>query len=580
MRISKIVISLVFTISATAYAQEPGSNNPAGPGIISGRIVTRDGEPLPNARVSFFRLNGINSPQNIRVDGGGSFRSNPLEPGLYSVAANVPGYIQDSPPTITSRPFYRPGDNVTLTMIKGGVITGKVKNSTDEPLIAISVRAIRVRDQEGKPLPVTTSYRDRLTDDRGIYRLYGLPPGTYVVAAGGVPRAFGSIAPTAYETLVPTYAPSSTRDTAVEIVVGNGEEATADIQFRGETGHAISGAITGAFKSEIGSVSYGAGIFLYDVRNRTEVASATASSSGNFTFALYGVADGEYELYASLGSANGDTLTSPPLKVKVQGADITGINLAVVAAASIDGRVVLESDPKASCGKRRASAMIETVLWARRYEPDRAAQSAEARPVDVPFSLRNTSRLALLDVKGSFNVKNIPPGKYRIDVREPASGWYVRTIAVERSARPANIPRDGVSLKGADRVSGLLVTMTEGAANLNGHIPLGEGQSLALNTRVYLVPAEREAADNILRYYEARPEANASFLVDNIAPGKYWMIARPAEENEAGIKLIRNDATFRANVLRDAEASKKAVEFKPCEQVTDFELPYNATARP
>ena len=81
--------------------------------------------------------------------------------------------------------YYRPGDNATITLIKGGVITGTVKNLNGDPLIAISVRAIRVRDAEGKPIPFQISLRDRLTDDRGVYRLYALPPGTYVVAAGG-----------------------------------------------------------------------------------------------------------------------------------------------------------------------------------------------------------------------------------------------------------------------------------------------------------------------------------------------------------------------------------------------------------
>ena len=74
-----------------------------------------------------------------------------------------------------------------------------------------------------------------MTDDRGYYRLYGLPPGSYVVAAGGPGQYFGSVNPFAND--APTYAPASTRDTAAEVMVRSDQEVTADIRYRGEPGH-------------------------------------------------------------------------------------------------------------------------------------------------------------------------------------------------------------------------------------------------------------------------------------------------------------------------------------------------------
>ena len=41
----------------------------------------------------------------------------------------------------------------------------------------------------------------------------------------------------------PTYAPSSTVDTAAEIQVRTGEETTVDIRYRSEPGHSISGKV-------------------------------------------------------------------------------------------------------------------------------------------------------------------------------------------------------------------------------------------------------------------------------------------------------------------------------------------------
>ena len=85
----------------------------------------------------------------------------------------------------------------------------------------------------------------------------------------------------------------------------------------------------------------------------------------------------------------------------------------------------------------------------------------------------------------------------------------------------------------------------------------------------------------MLRFYEARPETNGKFTVDNINPGKYFIIAKAAEQNEYGIaKSIRFDAAFRAKVLQDTQALKREIALKPCEQAFDYELPLTSPTSP
>ena len=82
-------------------------------------------------------------------------------------------------------------------------------------------------------------------------------------------------------------------------------------------------------------------------------------------------------------------------------------------------------------------------------------------------------------------------------------------------------------------------------------------------------------------FYEARPEPNGKFTVDNINPGKYFIVAKLAEQNEYGIaKSIRFDSAFRAKVLQEAQALKKEIALKPCEQKFDYELPLTAPTSP
>jgi hypothetical protein len=563
--------AVITLLAGVASGQnQPAAKENESAKVISGRVSTSDNQPLTNARVMVGRAmtNQIQT-QNVSVDKDGAFQTRPLEPGLYFVSPYAPGLIRDPSAPATSS-YFRPGDTVNFKMIKGGVITGSVKNANGDGLVAIPVRAIRIRTQNGDPIPFVGSSREMMTDDRGTYRLYGLPAGTYIVSAGGQARPFG-VGPTAYEGYAPTYAPSATRDTAMEIQVTNGSESPADIQFREESGHAISGTVAGAATSQ-GPQQWNANIVVFDVRNRADVATASAFSASSFSFAVYGVPDGEYELYASQSSEIGDQMTSQPVRIKIQGADVTGVRLTVAPLASIEGKVIFESDQKAPCGKHRASAAVETMINGRRYEP--RTTSKETPPSDVPATARNTSRSGIVDGRGIFSIKNMPPGTYQIEPNATASGWYVRSVAIDRNAA-ANIPRDGVALKRGDHVTGLTVTFAEGAAKLSGHLSAAEGQSLPLKLRVYLVPEDRVSAGNLYRFYETAAEKDGTFTIDNVAPGRYWIVARRAEENETGLtRLMRLDETLRATVLKEAEALKKAVAFKACEQVADFDLPY------
>ena len=116
---------------------------------------------------------------------------------------------------------------------------------------------------------------------------------------GGGPRQ------SPYDGDAPTYFPSATRDTAVEVSVGNGAEANGiDIQYRGDKGFAISGKITGAVadtnsgRGGFGGAGDGGiavtlshaatGTFI----NRTFV----QSRDGNNSYSMYGVPNGEYEI--------------------------------------------------------------------------------------------------------------------------------------------------------------------------------------------------------------------------------------------------------------------------------------------
>ena len=98
------------------------------------------------------------------------------------------------------------------------------------------------------------------------------------------------------------------------------------------------------------------------------------------------------------------------------------------------------------------------------------------------------------------------------------------------------------------------------------------GSRLPARLRVHLVPAEAGAVNDALRYAEAFTRRDGSFSLNNVAPGKYWLIARAAPDDEpidGPPASAAWDANERAKLRKEAEAMKTEVELKPCQRITD-----------
>src|SRR5262249_1203411 len=77
----------------------------------------------------------------------------------------------------------RPLNNVEVSMVKTAAVSGHVIDSTGAPFAYMQMHARRITYPEGqRTLTITAS---TYPDDLGGYRLYGLPPGQYLISAEG-----------------------------------------------------------------------------------------------------------------------------------------------------------------------------------------------------------------------------------------------------------------------------------------------------------------------------------------------------------------------------------------------------------
>src|SRR5215470_13030414 len=136
-------------MTVRAQVQSSPAKSSEETGTISGQVVSDSGQPVAGASLFIRATNSFNAPRNTATDADGNFRINNLEPGLYIITATAPTYATESLPTAT---YYRVGESVRLEMVRGGVVTGTVTNSTNDPVIGVRVRALRIRDARGETL--------------------------------------------------------------------------------------------------------------------------------------------------------------------------------------------------------------------------------------------------------------------------------------------------------------------------------------------------------------------------------------------------------------------------------------------
>ena len=569
----RLVGVLLILLLASLCASAQRSSMPAAAkveskaGAITGRVVNENGQPHVNIEV----VVRPDTPEGVPVtriatNRDGSFKVSGLERGSYYVSAAVPAHIPKSPEA--GPVVFTAGDPVTLVLIKGGVVTGTVTDTKGDPVAGIGVRVRMVSDESGRKYGDSGRYYDNMTDDRGVYRVYGLPTGTYVVSADGSieDRPSLRIYVKGFANDLPTYAPSSNREGANEISVRVGEEVSdVNIRYRGERGSTISGIVNGIYDDHRMNVTLSS-----IVEGGPRWYNQAQGPGREFIFEA--IPDGEYQLVAAASASDHTLRQSESMFLNVRGgADIEGIQLTIYPVASINGTVVLEplKTPPPECTDKRPTRFSEM--------PVTAWQRITEGPRKKPQIVVRAGRPAIPNAEGKITLSNLAAGEYYFTMRFSTQQWFLQSIAFAPPT-PGGIPIDATStwttVKPGDQLSGLTVTLAQGAGLVNGQISVAEGQVLPEKLVAFLVPAEVEKAGAVLRYYAVPVNSEGRFWA-SVAPGRYWILTKPGTDDTRieGNKLRLPDGAQTRFALREAaEATKTEIEVKPCQKVT-FKLP-------
>lgn len=212
-------------------------------------LITIDGnhsEITPNSpdqRPNFQRIH-----RSALTDAGGNFRFSALPSANYFTNAQKPGFrlVPPDGQRGISLNLQSSEENLRLQLAPLGVITGKILDQYDAPMMGVEVSLLDQTIEDG--LRHARQIYKATTDDRGLYRIADLQPGKYYVKVlgqvGAVLVSTGARSDIG-DSFRPGYQNGPTIDTATPIEIGAATQAVADFHLTLEPAWRIRGILRG-----------------------------------------------------------------------------------------------------------------------------------------------------------------------------------------------------------------------------------------------------------------------------------------------------------------------------------------------
>ena len=267
---------------------------------ISGLVTTDTGAPVRGAEVRL-AMDGRFS-RLVTTNGEGRFELRNLPAGEYRLTVSKTGFItleygQQRPFETASTITLGEGQSATgnVALLRGGAIFGRVLDEFGDPSVGTRVQVLRNRAESGGRRLLPVGMADQ-TDDTGAFRIYGLPPGEYYVAA-----STGLI--DAIKRDPPVYYPGTMSFAEAQpITLGAGAEASADFQI---IDVARAATVSGVVLTSSGAPAPGAMVNLLSntvsaTPGAQGIAMLHADAGPDGTFSIHNVPPGPYTITAQL----------------------------------------------------------------------------------------------------------------------------------------------------------------------------------------------------------------------------------------------------------------------------------------
>ena len=578
----------------SAFGQDDEAGKPAR-SVVRGRVIFGDSEQ-PLRRATLRLRKEFNRDFLKRTVSGkrGEFSFQNVPAGTYYIDADAPGVLSVTNGISFTELGYGidsssltlvtvDGDNDVKTevrAVRGAVISGRVSYADNEPATYAQLVLYRQKNQSSALFFLDHQV---FTDDRGVYRIEGLPAGQYVVGAIEH-HANGTARPLDAPGLVTAFHPAALNESAATVVSIQAGSETRDVNIKFvDEPRRLSGILTWKQKN---TVFKDALVFLRRVgdpqvnldylRFVNAVTSRKADNDGLIFLDMYfltmlstnspyvesdkqghwtfsGVPPGTYvvsveaplpveksdkpdplEDIATLSHADFSTgVVRGSAEVKIGDKDVDNVVIELTAGASIIGSVVIDGNP---APKNSVSVRVVT---------------AGMNPL---FFMRGD-----VNDDGSFMLPSVPAGAVRLDIYEQRGGttYYIRSM----TSKGLDLLNEPLVVAEGEQVTGVQIVLGKDLATVEGRVVAASGGGSVAGAGVVLLPADQRKWNTRSLWGLARADAEGKFSL-RLPPGDYiaaaWSLSN--EPTEPLEKYVRTRSSTQRISLSSNETKSVEVQ--------------------
>ena len=501
----RTITSTLLILGAVVCIQAQTTTQKIANASISGK-VTINGKPAVGvviiARDSRDGSSSMMRSHRARTDQTGSYRITNLSAGTFAISTITPALV---PANQSDSVVVADGEevqDVNISLVPGGVITGRITDFEGEPVIGQRVSISPVYERipsrfSSSPMP---RFFDNMTDDRGVYRAFGLAPGKYKVSVGESDLGRKSSREYFKETFYPSVTDAA-KATVIEVMESSVTNDVDIVMGRPVGTFTVTGRVVDENGKPIPNIQFGVGQRIQHDQNSSSMSSGSAGYvNANGEFRLENVTPGTYTIYTS--PPHGSDVPTASVTFDVVDRDLDDLLIKTTKGGSLSGVIVLD-------GNERAPNMLSSLQIAA------SVKSTEAAYANSPGSA--------VGQDGTFRINGVRSGIAGLwlwsgsDKRKK-----FEIVRVERNG----IPSDTINVKAGEHVTGLRVTVkyVKLTGAIRGQIKVENGElPPPSQIRLLLWPLDENLQPKRTSSLPTRPEwdARGRFFVEGLPAGTY-----------------------------------------------------------
>jgi Carboxypeptidase regulatory-like domain len=490
-------------------------------GSITGRIVI-GGNPAPGVDVMLLGLDSSSSRRTpvatTKTDEDGHYQFKGVAPGSYDLFPSAPGLVlpkegrYGQPGKTVAVKVGEAVEEVDFIVVQGGVVTGRVANEDGRPIVGEAVKLDKIGEQGYLHTFYPTNYQGNempATDDRGEYRVIGVPPGHYLVSVG-VPygltrRTYGERGNIYKQTFHPGVTDQSEAISidVKEGLVSSGVDITVGPALKT---YVITGRILDAEDKPLPGIRLNIITESEDKKSRINSSGPVSDSKGEFR--VEGALQGHYRIAPQNDTSSNSLGESVAFEVKDE--NVSGLEIKMSRGSSISGIVVVEGNKDTKFPDK----LSDLGIMAHEFPSNRDSDGTSSSKINSD---------------GSFRISGLRPGKARVNLTRFSSS-APREFVIMRIESNGVEQHDGIEVGEREQITGVRVVIGSGTGVIRGEVRIDGGKLEDVRLSVFY----QRSGVNSQSYGGIDIDARGRFTIEKLAPGDYELMVGPMTVRATG----------------------------------------------